>query len=214
MKKPYLILCISMILCLTACEADKNNEAAERDTEAFEVTTDTPFELTEQAKTFLARMCKTLTDFDSQTTKDEEFWWNFIFYSYTGEWEGVDIEQVYREDLGFDETVVKVSLQEVEAYAKLVYGVELPDIKPSFEDMKEGQTSCYYQDGYYYIGVSDFPNFQFTFADYEELDDSIVVRYTVGFEDQSNAGTVSLTLVPEANENGFIIAAKRTEFFQ
>lgn len=54
-------------------------------------------------------------NFDSQTTKDEEFWWNFIFYSYTGEWEGVDIEQVYREDLGFDETVVKVSLQEVEA---------------------------------------------------------------------------------------------------
>lgn len=174
--------------------------------------TETDFELTEQGKTFLTQMCKTLSDFNSQTTKDNAFWRNFLFFSYTGESEDAETESVYREDLGFDETVVKVSLQEAEAHTKLVFGIDLPDIKPSFEDMGAGQTSCYYQDGYYYIGVSDFPDYQYTFADYEESGTSITVRYTVDFEGESNVGTVSFTIVREANENGFIITAKATEF--
>ncbi len=103
-------------------------------------------------------------------------------------------------------------MQEAEAYAKLVFGVDLPDIKPSFEDMEQGQTSFYYQNGYYYIGVSDYPDYQYTFADYEEFGDSITVRYTIDFEGESNVGTVCFGIVPKDNENGFIITSKSTEF--
>lgn len=239
MKKICLLIFMTMALCLTACGADKNNETSESSNTTPEITADTKenqeetsteietpasadnesqsqtegaFELTEQGKAFLAQMCKTLNDFNSQTTKDDAFWRDFLFYSYTGASDDAETEKVHREDLGFDETVVKVSLQEAEAYAKLVFGIDLPDTKPSFDDMKEGQTSCYYQDGYYYIGVSDFPDYQYTFADYEESDNSITVRYTIDFEGESNVGTVSFTIVPDANENGFIIASKTTEF--
>lgn len=31
--------------------------------------------------------------------------------------------------------------------------------------MEEGQTSFYYKDGYYYIGVSDFADYQYTFSE-------------------------------------------------
>ena len=233
MRKTCLLIFMIMVLCLTACKADKNNETSECSNAAPEITADTTeieapasannvleaqpqteeaFELTEQGKAFLMQMCKTLNDFDSQTTKDEAFWRNFLFYSYTGALEGSETEQVHREDLGFDETVVKVSLQEAEAYAKLVFGTDLPDTKPSFDIMEKGQTTCYYQDGYYYIGVSDFPDYQYAFADYEESDHSITVRFTIDFEGESNVGTISFNLVPEANKNGFIIASKITEF--
>lgn len=235
MKKIYLYMLMAMTLALTACGTDKNNETpAEPETSAYE--DDEPvaqpqaeqaFELTEQGKTFLEQMCKTLNDFDSRTIKDEAFWRDFLFYSYTGaSWkdfliysytgasEDAETEQIYREDLGFDETVVKISLEEAEYYTKLVFGIDLPEIKPSFEDMEEGQTSCYYQDGYYYIGVSDFPDRQYRFMDYEESGDSVIVRYTIDFEGESDVGMVSFTVVPEANENGFIVVSKTTEFFR
>ncbi|MBD5546334.1 MAG: hypothetical protein HDQ97_02880 [Lachnospiraceae bacterium] len=227
MKKLYLLVFMVMILCLTACGTDKKDEALESSSLVSETETigsvekeqesqpktETAFELTEQRKNFLTQMCKELNDFNSQTTMDELFWRDFLFSSYTGVSEGAETEEVHREDSGFDETVVKISLQEAQAYTKLVFGVDLPDVKPSFEDMDEGQTAFFYQDGYYYIGVSDFPNTQYTFIDYEESDNSITVRYSIDFEDESNVGVVCFSIVPEANENGFIITSKSTEFF-
>ena len=240
-KKLCLLVFMTTILCLTACGTDKKDEALESSSSILqtETTTDikknpeetsgemettssaeneqeslpkteTTFEFTEQGKNFLTQMCKKLNDFNSQTAKDETFWRDFLFYSYTGASEGAETETVPRDD--FDETVVKISLQEAEAYAKLVFGVDLPDIKPSFEDMEQGQTSFYYQNGYYYIGVSDYPDYQYTFADYEESGDSITVRYTIDFEGESNVGTVCFGIVPKDNENGFIITSKSTEF--
>ena len=241
MKKVYLLVVMAMMLCLTACGTNKRQEALENSISVLETETttdteknpeetssemettgsaeneqeslpktETTFELTEQGKNFLTQMCKKLNDFNSQTAKDETFWRDFLFYSYTGASEGVETETVPRDD--FDETVVKISLEEAEAYAKLVFGVDLPDIKPSFEDMEQGQTSFYYQNGYYYIGVSDFPDYQYAFADYEESGDFITVRYTVDFEGESNIGTVCFEIIPEDNENGFIITSKSTEF--
>lgn len=177
--------------------------------------TETAFELTDKGKAFLERMCRELGDFNAQTPMNEDFWQNFLFYSYTGaSSENAEMEQIYREDLGFEETVVKVSLQEVEAYAELVFGIQMPDIKPSFEEMKEGQTSCFYKDGYYYIGVSDFPDYQYTFAEctvHEETDTCADVIYSIDFEGESNVGTVSFVISPEDNENGFVIRSKTTD---
>ena len=125
----------------------------------------------------------------------------------------METEQIYREDLQIEETVVKVPEQEAEAYAKLVFGTELPEeAKPTLEEMEEGQTACYYEDGFYYIGVSDFPDVQYTFTDYEESDNTITVRYSIQYEDESDAGIVSFTLEPAENENGFIITSKAAEF--
>ncbi|MDE6364847.1 MAG: hypothetical protein K2L86_11430 [Lachnospiraceae bacterium] len=175
------------------------------------------FKLTDTGKQFLEKICKTVNDFDRTDEKDEAFWKDFLFLTYTGLWEDeAEIVKVPRADLGFDEPVVKVRLEEAQAYARLVFGEELPDLKPAFEEMEEGQTSFFLADGYYYIGTSDFPDFQFHFADcmvYEE-EGSIyaAAEYSIDFEGASNVGTVRLTLVPAENENGFVVIAKEREF--
>lgn len=172
--------------------------------------------LTDNGKAFLAQMCRELNDFSSGQAMDEKFWRDFLFNSYTGAFsESAVTEQVYREDLGFDETVVKVSLQEAQERVKLVFGVELPDLKPAFEDMEEGQTSFYYKDGFYYIGVSGLPDYQYTFSECvadKENSTNTIVKYTIDFMGESNVGTVTFSISPETNENGFVIRSKTTEF--
>lgn len=173
---------------------------------------ETSVTLTDEGKAFLAQMCMEVNDFDSIQAADENFWRDFLFASYTGaSSENAATEQVYREDLGFDETVVKVSLQEAQERVKLAFGVDLPDLKPAFEDMEEGQTSFYYQDGYYYIGVSDMPDYQYTFSECtpdQEGGTNTIVKYTADFMGENNVGTVIFCITPENNENGFVIRSK------
>ena len=179
-------------------------------------TENTSVTLTDKEKTFLAQICNELNDFNSGTTMDEKFWRDFLFNSYTGaSSENAATEQVYREDLGFEETVVKVSLQEAQERVKLVFGVDLPDLTPSFEDMEKGQTAFYYKDGYYYIGVSGLPDYQYTFSECtadKENNTNTIVKYTIDFMGESNVGTVTLSISPENNANGFVICSKKTEF--
>ena len=70
----------------------------------------------EQGKNFLTQMCKKLNDFNSQTAKDETFWRDFLFYSYTGASEGVETETVPRDDFdaGFFSVSVVVSVSRIE----------------------------------------------------------------------------------------------------
>ena len=177
---------------------------------------ETSVTLTDNGKAFLAQMCNELNDFNSRQAMDDKFWHDFLFNSYTGGTsENTVTEQVYREDLGFEEPVMKVSIQEAQERVTLVFGIELPDFKPAFEDMEKGQTSFFYKDGNYYIGVSDMPDYQYTFsecvADKENAYNTIV-KYTIDFMGESNVGTVTLGISPENNENGFIIRSKVTEF--
>mgnify|MGYP006883337741 CR=1 FL=1 len=191
-------------------------ETSQPQAEKSQPQAETSVTLTDNGKAFLAQMCNELNDFNSRQAMDDKFWHDFLFNSYTGGTsENIVTEQVYREDLGFDETVVKVSIQEAQEHVKLVFGIELPDFKPAFEDMEKGQTSFFYKDGNYYIGVSDMPDYQYTFsecvADKENASNTIV-KYTIDFMGESNVGTVTLGISPENNENGFIIRSKVTEF--
>lgn len=234
MKKTYIALLMTVTLCLTACGSAKDNTPRESSNTSSETTTDTnqsqketppeentpasgnnesqpeAFELTGQGQEFLEKMCRTLNDFTPETEKDQAFWSDFLFYSYTSGSEGAETELIQQEASGVEETRIKVPEQEAEAYAKLVFGTELP--RPSREEPEEGDSSCYYHDGYYYISASDFPDTHYTFADCEQSGDIITAAYTISFEDESDAGTVSFTLEPAANENGFIITSKITEF--
>lgn len=219
MKKLYLFIFLSMILCLTACEADKKNKDSgnsnvvsdsgmEKDTK--EISDKTDFELTEQGKNFLKQMCKKLSNFDSQNDFGNKFWHDFLFYSYNNPPLGA--ETIVVNIQGIDQTFAKISLHEAEAYAKLVLGVDLPYIQPSFNEMTYTNTSFYYQDGYYYIQCSDILayQYQYTFADCKESDNSITVTYIID-NYESNIGMVYFTIKPEDNDNGFIITSKRSE---
>ena len=196
--------------------AQSGTKESTAQSETVSQTENTSVTLTDKGKSFLAQMCNELNDFDSGTTMDEKFWRDFLFNSYTGvSSENAATEQVYREDLGFEETVVKVSLQEAQERVKLVFGVDLPDLKPSFEDMEKGQTAFYFKDGYYYIGVSGLPDYQYTFSECaadKENNANTIVKYAIDFMGESNVGTVTLSISPENNANGFVIRSKKTEF--
>lgn len=220
-KGIFLLAGVIMMVSLSGCGNDQTEqdsvstiiyeeEASQSQTENAPVT------LTDKEKMFLAQICNELADFNSETTMDEKFWRDFLFNSYTGaSSENVTIEQVYREDLGYEETVIKVSLQEAQERVKLVFGVDLPDLTPSFEEMEKGQTAFYYKDGYYYIGVSGLPDYQYTFLECaadKENNTNTIVKYTIDFMGESNVGTVTISISPENNANGFVICSKKTEF--
>lgn len=195
--------------------AQSETKESTAQSETVSQTENTSVTLTDKGKSFLAQMCNELNDFDSGTTMDEKFWRDFLFNSYTGaSSENATTEQIYREDLGFEETVVKVSLQEAQERVKMVFGVDLPDLKPSFEDMEKGQTAFYFKDGYYYIGVSGLPDYQYTFSECaaDKENSNTIVKYAIDFMGESNVGTVTLSISPEDNANGFVIRAKKTEF--
>ena len=122
--------------------------------------------LSEADKDFLQIMCCYVPAFSGYSmTENEDFWREFIFRSFTsvpmdengnyrpiyGEGEHVT---VYRDDLGFEEGEFKISEKYVQEYAQLIFGWDMPQFHPAFEDMESGQTALYYQDGYYFIGDS------------------------------------------------------------
>lgn len=197
-------------------QSENKETTAQSETVSKPQTENSSVTLTDKGKSFLAQMCNDSNDFNSGTTMDEKFWRDFLFNSYTGvSSENAATEQIYREDLGFEETVVKVSLQEAQERVKLVFGVDLPDLKPSFEDMEKGQTAFYFKDGYYYIGVSGLPDYQYTFSECaadKENNANTIVKYAIDFMGESNVGTVTLSISPEDNANGFVIRSKKTEF--
>lgn len=168
-------------------------------------------EITPAAAQFLEKMCLFLPEFQDAASLDEQFWHDFIFFSYTARSadEGMETVWVMRDDLGFEEQEIKISKEDVKVYVKLVLGIEMPDYEPLYEEMREGQTACYYQDGYYYIGVSDFPDYEFTYQDVSVNEDNkIIAKVAASFEDQENVGAVYFELEPADNENGFVIMKK------
>lgn len=219
-KKSGLLLCVCAV-CITLISGtligcsdtpkDSNTNIQNETVSGEDSSTD--FELTDEGKEFLENMCQYLPDFSGEADLDEEYWKSFIFYGYTAS-AGKTVS-VYREDMGFEETQRKVSAEEVSQYAELALGRELPDIRPTLSDMTDSQTAMYYDEGYYYIGVSDFPAFQYVYESCEEHEDNgnpyALVTYNVNFEDQENVGTVTMRLSPADNENNFVITSKVTD---
>ena len=103
----------------------------------------------------------------------------------------------------------------IDLFNKIVNNDEVPKKIRYFGQIYEysEEMKFYYQNGFYYIGVSDFPDYRYSFADSVESGASILVRYTMDLEGERNVGAVSFTIVPEENENGFILTSKTTEFF-
>lgn len=220
LKNVLIGMLLALVLSLSGCGNDlaESSEPAgaglEQESDDEPTGEEMPAMLTDEGKAFLGQLCRELPDLDGESSMNEQFWRDFLFYSYTGgSLENVEIEQIERGEPAFEEAVAKVSLQEAQARAELVLGVELPDLRPSYEDMEEGQTAFYFKDGYYYIGLSDFPDCEYTFsectADSEGGD--MIVKYTIDFMDERNAGTVTFTISPAKNENGFLVRSKSTE---
>lgn len=219
-KKSGLLLCkcaVSITLIsgmLIGCsDTSKDSSTDIKNETEPEENTMQDFELTEEGKAFLEKMCRQLPDFSGEADMNEEFWKSFIFSGYTSSLG--ETVTVYREDMGFEETQRKVSSEEVAQYTELTLGKELPDIKPALSDMTDWQTAFYYDGGYYYIGVSDFGALQYVYESCEVHEDNgnpyAIVTYNAYLPAADNVGTVTMRLSPADNVNNFVITSKVTD---
>lgn len=177
------------------------------------------FVLTDQGKAFLEKMCYYMPDWSDGHTPDDTFWRDFLFNSFTCP--EITADGAAMTVCGEQELVatswgqaVKVSRDEaVIPYVLLATGLEMPDFAPSARDMSAGQTLFYYEDGCYYIGLSDFGDVGYVFRGCYPNEQSPDKGASVIFDAYSGApedtiGSVCFSLVPENNENGFIITQK------
>lgn len=231
MKLRTCLLAGILALTLCACGADEkeNNLPTEPETEQSSVPIEAKdFTLSENGKEFLHSMCYYMPDWKGAGALDDRFWEDFLFASFTGAGMSEDGKAsticgeaeyviVYREDLGFEEAQIKVSRDAVAQYVELALGCELPIFEPAFSDMEQGRTALYYEDGYYYIGVSDFGAVSYTFKECQVQEDNegayALVSYDIFYDDSEGGamGVITFTVRPEENQNGFIIVGRETK---
>lgn len=232
MKLRTCLLAGMLALTLCACGADENNLPAEPEKEQGSTATEeNDFIIDETGKDFLHSMCYYMPDWTGADSLNDQFWEDFLFASFTGA--GIsetgkasticgeaEYVTVYREDLGFEEGQIKVGKDAVDQYVKLVFGRELPTFEPAFEEMEPGRTALYYEDGYYYIGVSDFGAVSYEFKECEVQEDAegiyALVSYDAFYDDLEGdaLGVITFTVRPEENQNGFIILGRETKQLQ
>lgn len=228
MKKKIAMAVLVSSLALTACgpgeraaqpgngKPDSTEKAAEPETQMpAETKAETEaapreqqvFTISEKGKTFLADLGRRTPDFVNSPELSEDFWTDFIFLYYTGATE--------EEINGTKEPVepIIISRGEVDALIRLIFGTEFSIPEPAQEDMEEGRTTFYYEDGSYYIGRSDYPDYQYTYTDSTAGEDgTITANFRIAFEGDENVGTLVYTLAAAENENGFIVLQKKTVF--
>ena len=177
------------------------------------------FALSETGKAFLEKMCYFLPDWSDDASLNDEFWRSFLFSSFTCP--EIADSGAAMTVCGEQEMVttpwgqaVKVSREDsVVPYVRLALGREMPPYAPAIQDVSAGQTLFYFEDGYYYIGLSDFGDVGYSFRGcYPDSVNGATVIFDVysGTPDDT-IGTICFTIVPADNENGFTIAAKSSD---
>ena len=191
-------------------------------TAAESETADT-FTLSEAGKAFLKNMCYYMPDWSGDASLNDEFWRNFLFSSFTcPEITGSETVMTVCGEQALAETswgqAVKVSLEDtIVPYVRLALGREMPTFTPAVQDVSAGQTLFYYEDGYYYIGLSDFGDVGYSFRGcYPNRQAStpcasVIFDAYCGTPDDT-LGTVRFTLVPADNENGFTITERSSDY--
>ena len=187
------------------------------------------WELSEHGKSFLQSMCFYMPDWTDLDALDEDFWALFIFSSFTSP-DIIDDNTVsticgvaeyviaYREDMKFEEMEVKISHEAVKEYIWLAMGCELPEFKAAIKDLELGRTGFLLDNDYYYIGVSDFGSTGYTFKNCKvckNADNTYAVVTFDAFEDEmaNVTGTITFTIKPAENANGFIITGKESKYY-
>lgn len=176
-------------------------------TEATYADDDFVFQYTGQA--FLEKMCAYMPDWSENADLDTGFWNAFLFASFTcPELREDGTAQTIAGAAAFvDQSQVKIAWEQVNAYVRLALGQELP------EDFRPSQEGLAYEDGYFYITVSDFGSAGYTLRSFDPDGDNAVVTFAQYVDEPENVvGTVTFVVHPAENENGFTISGKESVF--
>ncbi len=186
-------------------DAPMQTQAAPKQTEIAEPqTSDTPSTITlgtlsQQQQEKLEEYAFYLTEMTTDTI-DSEFLKNFIFMRYTC----VDYDAYPRENKNDEWDYAVIPVDEVKAEIKLVFGIDAgDDILPQGEK----GSAIYLEDGKYYVGASDYPDYTMKF---EHQDGNKAIVNVFLADEQVPELVIEYTLEASNNANGFIIIGYRT----
>lgn len=161
--------------------------------------------LTEEDREYLMEICPKIPDFAAGSEMDTIFWREFLFNYYTSDFDRETVDR-YVEIWGYAVSYVKVSQEEVQNTVNQIFGLSLS--AQVEEDLSQGP-SVLLEDGFYYISVSDSPDFKYEYVGDTDTDILKEVELLEGLNDEEDYyNRVYLFLIPADNERGFIITGK------
>lgn len=167
------------------------------------------FPLSDSGEGFLLKMCQAMPDWESYYVLNDDFWEEFLYYSFTNPEKVADgkAETIIGE-LPFEDNAVLLSRKQAEDYAKLTMGCDLPLPK------EEQSGRIQYADGIYRIPRTGSGSRLYRFRGLEEENqEECIARFDVyGGQPGKKLGTVAMKLRVADNENGFLIVNKTTEW--
>lgn len=168
-----------------------------------------------------------LPDWAASEALGEEFWSQLLFMSFTSSGyyqsdDGTEIaktqvgdaKMVTRDLGGYKERFIKISQEQAQEYGKLVTGKTLPELNiHDFHDTSN-RVSPFYEDGFYYIAVSDFGGTWYRVKSVEyEADGNAVALFDILEEGENNhIGEARAVLAPADNSRGFTVVEKTTNW--
>jgi len=198
--------------------ADPQQERALLDSVRFDAVEESgDFSLSDEGRAFLEKMCDYMPDWVGYASLDDHFWYCFLHDSFTCPELGEDGKAVtVAGEAAYSDGVVKIRREAVERYVKLAMGCELPSLALEYDELEPELNILYYEDGFYYVAVSDFGSVGYTFREWEVHQEAYETYAFAIFdvyvdEPDSVLGTVTFTLYPAENENGFTIISKQTQ---
>lgn len=161
--------------------------------------------LTEENKEYLMELCPKIPDFAAGSEMDTVFWREFLFHYYTSDFDREMVDR-YVEEWKYEVSYVKVSREEVQDTVRQIFGSPL---SAQVEEELDHGPSVFLEDGFYYVSVSDSPDYKYEYVGDTDTDILKEVELLEGLNDEENYYCqVHLFLIPAENERGFIITGK------
>lgn len=158
---------------------------------------------------------------------DQAFWSQLLFMGFTSANTYVreDRTQVAKTAVGeaevvtwdwgdYKERFIKISQEQAREYGKLVTGRTMPELNIHGFHNASDRVSPFYEDGFYYIAVSDFGGTWYRVKSVEyEADGNAVALFDILEEGESSSiGEVRAVLAPADNLRGFTVVEKTTDW--
>lgn len=206
-----VLISLSGVMVFLGLEQQRDSQNIPRFSQSTEHSGKTgDFPLSDSGERFLLKMCQAMPDWESYYVLDDDFWEEFLFYSFTNPEKvaGEKAETIIGE-LPVESNTVLLSRKRAEAYAFLTMGCDLP--LPSEE---QENSRIQYADGVYHIRRTDTGSRLYIFRGLEdESQEECLARFDVyGGQPGKKLGTVAMKLRTADNENGFLIVNKMTKW--
>lgn len=156
---------------------------------------------------YLEKVCPWIPVFYSGQDLDETDWAYYIFGSYTSDFAKETVRR-FSKQYGFETDFVKVSQEEVEEAVRQIFGKPLSEYGVTPQDISGKLEGVLFEEGSYYVSVSDSPDYVFALKRIEEVNGLVELEFLEGVAGEQPYAQVRLFLDAAHTERGFRIAAK------